>query len=48
MTRKIIRAAEIIGIQVHEHLIINTEDERYFSFADEGIIKRFYDDLGDR
>ena len=45
MTRRIIRAAETIGIQVYEHLIINTEDERYFSFADEGIIQRIYDEI---
>jgi len=45
VTRKIIKAADIIGIQVHEHLIINMEDNRFFSFADEGYIKRFYDDI---
>jgi DNA repair protein RadC len=38
ITNKIIRAAEIIGIQVHEHLIINMDDDRYYSFADQGII----------
>ncbi len=45
VTRKIIKAADIVGIQVHEHLIINMENERFFSFADEGIIKRIYDDI---
>jgi DNA repair protein RadC len=45
VTRKIIKAADIIGIQVHEHLIINMENERYFSFADEGIIQKIYDDI---
>ena len=45
VTRKIIKAADIIGIQVHEHLIINLEDHRFFSFADEGIIKRIYDEI---
>jgi DNA repair protein RadC len=45
VTRKIIKAADIIGIQVHEHLIINMENERFFSFADEGYIKRFYDEI---
>jgi DNA repair protein RadC len=45
VTRKIIKAADIIGIQVHEHLIINMENERFFSFADEGIIKKIYDDI---
>ena len=45
VTRKIIKAADIIGILVHEHLIINLENERFFSFADEGIIKRIYDEI---
>lgn len=45
VTRKIIKASDIVGIQVHEHIIINLEDHRYFSFADEGYIKRFYDDI---
>jgi len=45
VTRKIIKAADIVGIQVHEHLIINMENERFFSFADEGIIKRIYDEI---
>ena len=46
ITRKIIRAAEIVGIQVHEHLIINMDDDRYYSFADQGIIARMYAELG--
>ncbi|BBO74553.1 DNA repair protein RadC [Desulfosarcina widdelii] len=45
VTKKIIRAAEIVGIQVHEHLIISMEDDRYYSFADQGIIARMYADL---
>ena len=45
VTRKIIKAADIVGIQVHEHLIINMENERFFSFADAGIIKRLYDEI---
>ena len=43
---KIIRAAEIIGIHVHEHLIINMENDRYYSFADQGIIKQIYAEIG--
>ena len=46
ITRKIIRAAEIIGIQVHEHIIINMENDRYYSFADQGIIKEIYSEIG--
>ena len=45
ITRKIIRAAEIVGIQVHEHLIISMEDNRYYSFADQGIISRIYSEI---
>lgn len=45
-TRKIIRAAKTIGIQIHEHLIINMEDDRYYSFADQGIIARMYSEIG--
>jgi DNA repair proteins len=45
VTEKIIRAADIVGIQVHEHLIINTEDDLYYSFADQGIIKQMYDKI---
>jgi len=46
ITKKIIRAADIVGIQVHEHLIITMEDERYYSFADHGIIARMYSEIG--
>ena len=45
ITRKIIQAAGIIGIQVHEHLIINMDDTSYYSFADQGIIARMYSEL---
>jgi DNA repair protein RadC len=45
VTRRIIQAAEIIGIKVHEHIIINMEDNRYFSFADSGIIQQLYSEL---
>lgn len=43
ITQKIIQAAEIIGIAVHEHLIINMEDDRYFSFAEKGYIQEAYE-----
>ena len=46
ITRKLIQAAAIIGIQVHEHLIINMDDDRYYSFADQGIIARMYSEIG--
>ncbi len=34
ITRKIIQAAKQLDIQVHEHLIVNAENDEYFSFAD--------------
>ncbi|MDB4304248.1 JAB domain-containing protein [Desulfosarcina sp.] len=46
ITSKIIRAADIIGIQIHEHLIITMEDDRYYSFADQGIISQMYSEIG--
>jgi DNA repair protein RadC len=45
VTRKIIHAAEIIGIRVHEHIIINMEDDRFYSFADSGIIQQLYSEI---
>jgi DNA repair protein RadC len=46
ITKKIIQASEIVGIQVHEHLIISMENDRYYSFADQGIIARMYAETG--
>ena len=38
VTRQLVFACRVVGITVHEHLIIG--DNRYFSFADEGYISR--------
>lgn len=43
ITQKIIHAASIIGITVHEHLIISMEGSGYFSFAQHGYIKEAYE-----
>ncbi|WP_435549743.1 JAB domain-containing protein [Desulfobacterium sp. N47] len=45
ITRIIVQAAKIIGIHVHEHLIINMENDRYYSFADNGLIQKAYDEI---
>ena len=45
ITKKIVLASKIIGIQIHEHLIISMEDETYYSFADNGIMARIYDEI---
>ena len=46
VTEKIIKAASLLDIQVHEHLIVSLFDDRYYSFADNGIIKKIYDKIG--
>ena len=46
LTKNLVRAAKIIGIQIHEHLIVSTFDDKYFSFADNGMIKEAYDAIG--
>jgi len=38
MTRQLVFACNVVGITVHEHLVIG--DNRYFSFADHGHIAR--------
>jgi DNA repair protein RadC len=47
ITRQLVFAGRIMGITVHEHIVIG--DNRYFSFADQGYINqmnREYDTLG--
>jgi len=40
LTTKMVQAAKLLGIQVHEHLIISMDDdEMFYSFADNGLIK---------
>jgi len=38
LTRQLILACLAVGITVHEHIVVG--ENRYFSFADEGIVKR--------
>ena len=45
LTEKIIRAAALMGITIHEHIIVSLFDDRYYSMADHGTIKRFYDQI---
>lgn len=42
ITAKIVKAASIMGITVHEHLIINMENDRYYSFYENGLIQKIY------
>ena len=49
ITRQLVFAGRVMGITVHEHIIIG--DNRYFSFADQGYINqmtREYDTLAQR
>lgn len=41
LTRDLVWSAQLLMIQVQDHLIIG--NNRYFSFADEGLIKRYRD-----
>ena len=43
VTQKIVHAASILGITIHEHLIISMEDDGYFSFAEHGYIREAYE-----
>ena len=45
VTKRILHACKIMGIVVHEHLIISMFDDAYYSFADQGIIKRIADEI---
>ena len=45
ITKRIIQASRIMGITVHEHLIISMDEDRYFSFADQGLIKDAYAEI---
>ena len=44
VTKKIVFAAQIMGIKVHEHIIVAMDKDEYFSMADEGMISDFYRD----
>ena len=39
LTEKIVKAAEIVGIKVLDHLIISQDDDGFYSFADNGLLK---------
>jgi DNA repair protein RadC len=45
ITARIVQASKIMGIQVHEHLIISMQDDSYYSFADNMLIKSMYDEI---
>jgi len=45
VTKRIVHACKIMGILVHEHLIVSMFDDAYFSFADQGLIKKISDQI---
>jgi DNA repair protein RadC len=45
ITEKCIHACHLVDITVHEHIIVSMFDDRYYSMADNGIIKKFYDEI---
>jgi DNA repair protein RadC len=42
VTRRLVYACRVMGVQVHEHIVIG--ENRYFSFADQGYISQFNQD----
>ena len=48
VTEKLVQACHLVGIQVHEHLILSMFDDNYYSMADHGVIAGMYDNLRDR
>jgi DNA repair protein RadC len=42
LTKRLIVSANYLGIHVHEHIIISMSDDKYYSFADHGIIADIY------
>jgi DNA repair protein RadC len=45
LTEKLIQACHLVGITVHEHLIISMFNDSYYSFADRGLIQKIYDKI---
>jgi DNA repair protein RadC len=43
ITKLIVHAASILGVSIHEHLIINMDDDGYYSFAEQGLIQQAYE-----
>ena len=43
ITKLIVRAAHIIGVTIHEHLIISMDGDGYYSFAEQGLIQEAYE-----
>lgn len=44
ITERIIKASRIMGITVHEHLIISMDDDSFYSFSENGLIQDMYNE----
>lgn len=44
ITERVIKAARIMVITVHEHLIISMDDDSFYSFSEHGLIQSMYDE----
>ncbi len=44
ITERIIKASNIMGITVHEHLIISMDDDSFYSFSENGLIQDMYNE----
>jgi DNA repair protein RadC len=39
LTARLVEAGKLLGINVLDHIILGNESQRYFSFADEGLLR---------
>jgi len=46
VTQKIVKAAKVMCVAVHEHIIISMYNDSYYSFADSGLISQAYQEAG--
>jgi DNA repair protein RadC len=45
LTRRVVHAGKIMGIEVHDHIIISMNNDQFYSFADNGMIRQFRDEM---
>lgn len=40
ITKNLVLSAEILGFTIHDHIIVDTESDNFFSFSNDGILDR--------
>jgi DNA repair protein RadC len=40
ITKNIVLSAEILGFTIHDHIIVDTESDHFYSFSHDGILDR--------